>query len=190
MKRWKIGNKKNTTSWKILTINKKCDPASHPPPLRRKRWRWWEWEWWREEPLWLDPRCSNRNQLPDSGPSVFPCISPASAAWTHSDLTALHALSFNETIAMYACRASFTFLKPLYTNFDPCKLPLQHKFLGKKPPLRFLIMWFNAKSYVTNHRGGKIWINIVADQWENLHFFFFFLNTGRSWLSVLEWKSL
>lgn len=41
---------------------------------------------------------------------------------TDPDLTALHALSFNETMATYACHASFTFFRPLYTNFDPWEL--------------------------------------------------------------------
>lgn len=64
----------------------------------------------------------------DGGVNVFPCIFVGNAALTDSDLTALHALSFNETIATYACHASFTFFKPLYTNFDPCELSLLHTF--------------------------------------------------------------
>lgn len=64
----------------------------------------------------------------DSGVNVFPWIFVGNAALRDSDLTALHALSFNETIATYACHASFTFFKPLYTNFDPCKLSLLQTF--------------------------------------------------------------
>lgn len=61
----------------------------------------------------------------DSGVNVFPCIFVGNTALTDSDLTALHALSFNEAIATYACHASFTFSKALYTNFDPCKISIQ-----------------------------------------------------------------
>lgn len=88
-----------------------------------------ESDWERNVPQWLNPHCSNRNQVLDSGVNVFPCIFVGNAASTDSDLTALHALSFNETMATYACHARFTFLKPLYTNLDPCKLHFQRSFM-------------------------------------------------------------
>lgn len=101
----------------------------HLPPLKEKEWSGEsESDWERNVPLWLDPHCSNRNQVLDSGVNVFPCIFLASVAWTDSDLTALHALSFNETMATYACHSCFMFSKPLYTNFDPWKLSLLHCF--------------------------------------------------------------
>lgn len=64
----------------------------------------------------------------DSGVNVFPCIFLAGAALKDSDLTALHALSFNETMATYACHSCFMFSELLYTNFDPWKLSLLHRF--------------------------------------------------------------
>lgn len=101
----------------------------HPPPPREEEWDGGsESDWERNVPLWLDPHCSNRNQVPDGGVNVFPCIFAGNAGLTDSDLTALHALSFNETIPTYACHAGFTFFGPLYRNFDPRELSLLHTF--------------------------------------------------------------
>lgn len=140
----------------------------HPPPPREEEWDGGsESDWERNVPLWLDPHCSNRNQVPDGGVNVFPCIFAGNAGLTDSDLTALHALSFNETIPTYACHAGFTFFGPLYRNFDPRKLSLLRTL-----NIRFMI-WKQMfelfmSSYVTNCCSGMQFYFVISQQiWHN-----------------------
>lgn len=103
-----------------------------PPPRGTERSRGSESDCERIVPLWLNPRWSNRNQVLDSI-NVFPCIFVGNAALTDWNLTKLHALSFNETIDIYACHANFTFLiqtlPPASPRFYGCFMTLKQTFV-------------------------------------------------------------
>lgn len=74
------GNKKKEKenikpAWKWLKINKTWAYFTSATSEREKEWGGGsESDWERNVPLWLDPHCSNRNQVLDSGVNVFPCI--------------------------------------------------------------------------------------------------------------------